>query len=151
MSDRSEALTLLGEIRKSRVVLIRINGFYDARFQPPSRGDETSDTAIILAEILGNYYTAVETIFLRLSQFFENALSTERWHRDLLNKMTLDIPSIRPRIISDETQADLDDLLAERNAVAVGAAQGCRSCRPSDGGYATGIAGCARSRGCRRR
>ncbi len=30
-------------------------------------------------------------MFLRISQFFENNLDTEKWHRDLLHKMRIEI------------------------------------------------------------
>ena len=50
-------------------------------------------------------YTALETLFLRVSQFFENRLAPDRWHSDLLEKMTLEVPGIRQPLIA----RDLDD------------------------------------------
>jgi hypothetical protein len=43
----------------------------------PDRGER-----IVLAQILENAYTAVETALLRISQGFDNSLSPERWHAD---------------------------------------------------------------------
>jgi len=37
-------------------------------------------TGLAAAGLLENYYTCAETIFVRISQFFENSLSKERWH-----------------------------------------------------------------------
>ena len=43
-------------------------------------------TAVYLAEIMEDTYTCTETLFLRISQFFENSISQDRWHQDLLKK-----------------------------------------------------------------
>ena len=51
----------------------------------------TSMSALIVAGLLENYYTCLETILLRISQSFENNLDAARWHNDLLQKMTLEI------------------------------------------------------------
>lgn len=41
----------------------------------------------------------LSTLFLRISQFFENSLESSRWHTDLLDKMTLHITGIRERVV----------------------------------------------------
>jgi hypothetical protein len=114
MSEKTDALTLLGELRKSRSVLRRIETYYDERFggHPVP---ETIENGIILAEILGNYYTCLETMFLRISQYFENSLPRGQWHKELLHKMSLEIPRLRPRLLSDESAAELDELLRFRH------------------------------------
>jgi hypothetical protein len=76
---------------------------------------KTTDSVLIPVQILENGYTAVETLFLRISQAFENNLSNERWHSDLLEKMTLEIKETRPRVISDETYTKLLELLRFRH------------------------------------
>ena len=52
-----------------------------------------------------SFYTCLETAFLRISQFFENALDSSRWHEQLLRAMTRTIPSVRERVISDASYA----------------------------------------------
>jgi hypothetical protein len=52
---------------------------------------------IVLAQILENTYTAIETALLRISQGFDNILNPDRWHADLLDKMLLEKKSVRPR------------------------------------------------------
>ncbi len=112
MSDRTDMLTVLGEIKKSRSVLNRINTYYSDKFTGEKRLAESTESAIVLAEVLENYYTCCETIFLRISQYFENRLSKDEWHEDLLRKMTLEIPEIRPQVISDESFSDLQEILS---------------------------------------
>ena len=42
----------------------------------------------------------LENYFLRVSKFFENDLPPERWHRALVEKMSLEIPSVRPALLT---------------------------------------------------
>lgn len=70
---------------------------------------------IIVAQILDNTYTAVETALLRISQGFDNALSPDRWHADLLDKMLLAKKGVRPRVLSDESHRLLTELMRFRH------------------------------------
>ena len=70
----------------------------------------TEVSAAYVAQTLENTYTALETLFLRISQHFENALADERWHSDLLDKMTLHVTGVRERVIADETLRLLHEL-----------------------------------------
>jgi len=66
---------------------------------------------IVVAQILENTYTAIETALLRISQGFDNSLSHERWHADLLDKMLLEKKGVRPRVLSDESHRLLTELM----------------------------------------
>ena len=101
---------LLGEIEKCRGHLKRLNNLYrEASAELTDRG-RTLEKAVFLSEIFVNYYTCLETLFFRVSQFFENSLSRENWHSDLLSKMCLRIPDIREPVISEKTFYLLDEL-----------------------------------------
>jgi hypothetical protein len=76
---------------------------------------KTDRSALMVAGILENYYTCLETIFFRISQYFENNLSPHQWHRDLLEKMTIDIEGIRIAAISGESYPRLLELLKFRH------------------------------------
>ena len=103
MSVSSKIATLSNLIKKTRQVLKRIESYYRSFIETEMvHGDKKISDAIVVADILVNYYTCLETIFVRISQFFENDLSQEKWHRDLLQKMTLQIDDIREAVISDE-------------------------------------------------
>ena len=52
---------------------------------------------------------------MRISQAFENHLDQERWHSDLLEKMSLHIRNTRPQVISEETSRNLGELLRFRH------------------------------------
>jgi hypothetical protein len=114
MSLESQIQTLRAEIEKSLSVLSRIEAYLvDFQAQRLS-GTPGLDEAMILTRALSNYYTCLETLFLRISKFFENDLDREQWHRSLLEKMTLEIPDTRRRVISDTAFHGLLELLKFR-------------------------------------
>ena len=76
---------------------------------------KTPVSALIIAGLLENYYTCLETIFLRISQHFENRLGPDRWHQDLLQKMTLEIEGVRVAALSEAASAPLLELLRFRH------------------------------------
>jgi len=76
---------------------------------------KTRATAMMTAQILENFYTCLETLFFRISQYFENSLQQTKWHSDLLDKMILRIPGIRPAVISQTTYKNLLELMRFRH------------------------------------
>lgn len=77
---------------------------------PPDRAER-----IVVAQILENIYTATETALLRISQGFDNSLSPQRWHADLLDKMLLEKKGVRPRVLSDDSHRLLTELMRFRH------------------------------------
>lgn len=76
---------------------------------------KTNRSALMVAGLLENYYTCGETIFLRISQFFENNLREDHWHQDLLEKMTITIEGVRIPAVSEENYPKLLELLKFRH------------------------------------
>ena len=116
MSVNDAIAELDARIDKTKVLLARIAREYDAfmRDDLPVLGQKNA-SAIVLSELMVDYYTCLETCFLRISQFLENHLSTDRWHADLLEKMTLRIEGVRDAVICDATAADLQELMKFRH------------------------------------
>jgi len=115
MGVPEELRTLVGELDSSIGVLERISGFYDGHEKKSMSKTKSVENAIILSEIFVSFYTCVETAFFRISQFFENTLDQQRWHRDVLKKMTLTIRGIRERVISEDIYHELEELLRFRH------------------------------------
>ncbi len=66
---------------------------------------------MVLGSCLHNLYNAFEAYLLRVAKFFENSVDEHMWHRDLVDRMALDIPGIRPALITDRTLlARIDEL-----------------------------------------
>ncbi len=59
---------------------------------------------------LHNLYCAYEELFEIVAKYFENQVEPERYHADLLRRMKLNIPGVRPALISEGTYALLDEL-----------------------------------------
>ena len=105
--------TLLGEINKTQKILKKIDVFY-IEFINENK-DKSIANAIVVAESFVNFYTCLETLFLKISQHFENNLKSHKWHSDLLRKMTLRIENIREPVLSDETYNVLLEFLRFRH------------------------------------
>lgn len=72
---------------------------------------DTLEQAILAGYYLNNLYSAFENICLNIAQTFENQIDDRsRWHAALLKRMTLDIESIRPKLLSPATYNALDEL-----------------------------------------
>jgi hypothetical protein len=116
MPARDELTVLIGEVGKTEKLLDKVQAHYadfiENDFKTLGR---KRLTAVFIAEVLEDFYTCLETLFLRISHCFENSLRRERWHGDLLDRMTIDIPGIRQRVISDQTYGLLVEILRFRH------------------------------------
>lgn len=115
-AKRTDTELLVDEIAKTRQVLLRV----DAQYRDFLATDFVTlgrkhAAAVVIAEMLVSYYTCIETLFVRISQHFENSLRPEKWHTDLLHKMTIDVEGVRMAAISDQTHALLSELLRFRH------------------------------------
>ena len=66
---------------------------------------------MVLGACLHGLYNAIEAYFLRIAKFFENSIDEAARHRDLLDRMRLDVPGIRPALITDKVLAERIDEL----------------------------------------
>ncbi len=72
---------------------------------------EAPEQIIVVGYYLHNLYTAFEYVFERVAETFENHLADKsRWPAQLLRRMTLGVPGMRPRLMSDEAHECLDEL-----------------------------------------
>ena len=61
-------------------------------------------------------YTALENTFDQISRTFENhVVDPRQWHRELLRKMFLEIPGVRPAVLPEELRSVLTDLRGFRH------------------------------------
>jgi len=67
---------------------------------------------------LHNFYTGCERIFKLIATEINGGLpQDEAWHKRLLTQVALEVPSIRPAVISETTREQLHALLAFRHVV----------------------------------
>ena len=66
--------------------------------------------------ILHDFYNCCERVFKRISVEMNGGYEDmEKWHKNLLYKMTISLEGLRPQVISEELAADLDEFLAFRH------------------------------------
>ncbi len=69
-----------------------------------------------VGSILHDFYVAAENIFKTVAREIDEFVpQDEKWHRNLLLQMTLDIPDVRPALITKETAGKLDEYRAFRH------------------------------------
>jgi len=66
--------------------------------------------------ILHDFYNCCERIFKKIAIEMNGGYEdSEKWHKNLLYRMTIPLEGLRPQIISEELAADLDEFLAFRH------------------------------------
>lgn len=112
------ALTPVDAARLKAEILHELGNVDHVRAEIASRLDFTDDTTTYaLALLLMNYYTGVERLFERVATALGGLPAGDRWHRQLLEDMTLDIEGVRPALITSTTAEALANLLRFRHIV----------------------------------
>lgn len=110
--DTKAALTLAAFIRSDLAAIARIEGHVsqlDLNNLSPAELDS-------LGYSLHNIYNALENCFTQISGSFEDQVHDQtRWHRELLEKMFLDIKSLRPAVFPESARSILGELLGFRH------------------------------------
>ena len=66
--------------------------------------------------ILHDFYTGIEKIFESIAKEVDKRLPVgEDWHSELLHQMTLDIPGLRPQVITASMEKKLREYLGFRH------------------------------------
>jgi hypothetical protein len=120
MRDRSAYTALIEDLR---VAMDHVQGQYDSNRTMSGRIERRGAVArepidpdvIALAYTIHNLYNAVENYFLRIAKFFENHLEPATWHRDLVNRMAIEIEGLRPPLLSRASLPDFHELRAFRH------------------------------------
>ncbi|MCK5735411.1 MAG: hypothetical protein KAH21_02990 [Spirochaetaceae bacterium] len=68
-----------------------------------------------LGYTIHNIYNLMENYFLRVAKFFENNIGQEAWHRNLIDRMALDIPEFRPALLQKEALPAIHELRSFRH------------------------------------
>ena len=76
-----------------------------------------SQTLIIsMAYTLSGIYSCFEDQFFKIARVFENRVENlASWHKELLERMRIEVPNIRPAVISRESFAVLDEMRGFRH------------------------------------
>ncbi len=70
----------------------------------------------VLGSITHDFYNSCERLFRRVStQVNGSSYLGDVWEKELLFRMTVAVPGVRPRVISEELAAELDEYLSFRH------------------------------------
>ncbi|MBV6433874.1 MAG: hypothetical protein IANPNBLG_04108 [Bryobacteraceae bacterium] len=112
-------IVLAGRIRKELEDLKRLAArsqrAMEAARHNPTEADLYLDSAALN---LHDVYSGFERIFKQVAATVDgNVPSTPEWHRDLLDQMGLELPQVRPPILSSSSVQFLDEYLRFRHVV----------------------------------
>jgi hypothetical protein len=112
--DIATRATLAAVIRNDSSAIDKMAGRLQAINQ--TMDPDSFNELAAAAYLLHNIYNALENSFEQISRSFENHVKDlAQWHKELLGKMFLEIPGIRPAVLSKELIGTLNDLRGFRH------------------------------------
>ena len=119
MKAREQILTLIAEIEEELKQLARLKkSILDTERKKKERIEDKDIYEESEALKLHNFYTACEHIFEDIATFLNAGIpQNSGWHKRLLRSMTLEIPGVRPSVISTELYNELEEYLRFRHVI----------------------------------
>jgi hypothetical protein len=107
---------LIGELKLDIDLLQKLQTKLDKAAERASLepADELAWAAV--GYTIHNLYCLFENYFLRISRFFENGLDSGSWHAQLVERMCIEVPDIRPRLFDTGFAQRIDTLRRFRHA-----------------------------------
>jgi len=111
---KERILLLLREIEDLN---LRQNNLYEKIDRSWKQFEESKEYSFLVesAFYLNQLYSGFERIFQYIAEVFENTIEGSRWHKNLLERMRLNIEPLRPALIRNDTYQCLDDLRTFRH------------------------------------
>lgn len=108
----SKYAVLLGYFDKQMVVINRLSN------ELKNIDLSVEDKRYVFAMKTQQLYTSIEDLFKNIAKMFENHIQElSTFHKELLVRMSTEVPKIRPAVITKETSLFLDKLLKFRHFV----------------------------------
>lgn len=107
------ASRILNEISALGVVVARVE---DAWKAAAASKDELYFDSVALN--IHSFYSGLERVFEKIASAVDDSIPQGvNWHQELLNQMALEIPNVRPAVISEKTRHQLDTYRGFRHVV----------------------------------
>ena len=115
----TDFIVLANRIRETVSELEQVIARVERGIRAAKRHQDDVDLYIDASALnLHDFYSGLERVFRQIGSIIDRSTpASEGWHRDLLNQMCLDLPMIRPRVLSEQTCAALEDFLRFRHIV----------------------------------
>jgi len=103
------------ELQNLEQVVNRTEGAVDAARKRPEDQDFYLDSAALN---LHDFYAGLERVFRYIASHMEQSVPIGgEWHRELLRQMNVEVPGVRPTVLSAESVRALDEYLRFRHVV----------------------------------
>lgn len=102
MKTYAAFLTLIEELKGDAEEIERLKEHNRRAWKRIESGADDVIDYGALAYTIHTIYGVLENYFLRISKFFENYLPRDSWHKTLVERMALDIPEVRPALITED-------------------------------------------------
>ena len=77
---------------------------------------KTEPNPRVLGSIMHDFYNCCERVFRRIgAEINGTSYRGDAWHKELLFRMTVAVPNVRPQVVSEDLAADLDEYLSFRH------------------------------------
>lgn len=112
-------LILAGRIRKEIGDIERLIARANRAMQTARRNPQDTDLYLDSASLnIHDVYSGLERVFRQIAATVDgNVPSSSDWHRELLEQMGLDLPKVRPPVLTAGTVQLLDEYLRFRHVV----------------------------------
>ena len=112
-------LVLAERIRKELEDLDRLVARANRAVSTAKKNPQDADLFLDSASLnLHDVYSGFERMFKQIAATVDGSVPTSaEWHRELLNQMELDLPKVRPPVLTRETIQRLDEYLRFRHVV----------------------------------
>ncbi len=124
MIDRIEYLTLKARVDEELENLKRLEtGLRKLKLFPGIKAESLNGLPLedevscrVIGSYLHDYYSGLEKVFIHVIKSFGESLPAgTQWHKELLEKMSLNIPGVRTALIGKQTAVKVDELRGFRH------------------------------------
>ena len=114
--DKEQVVIFLAEFMQQFEQIISIYSTLERKTSKLTADHISAELVESTGYWLHNLYCAHEDLFKIVASFWENNIGTNgAYHKNLLKRMMLQIPGIRPALLSEESFKALDELRAFRH------------------------------------
>lgn len=113
--DKSAVLVLMAELARDQATIEALGAEFRRASGRIASGARDSLDYAALGYTIHNIYGLMENSFLRIAKTFENHIEGDRWHRDLVQRMTIQVEGMRPALLDSDAALLVDELRAFRH------------------------------------
>lgn len=108
--------TLRGELELDLERLDALEAKYRLVKDKLARIEPDEFDLVALAHAITNLYGIMENSFTRIAKHFENQVDPATWHKDLIMRMMIRVPGVRPAVLTTDQAQLIDQLRSFRHA-----------------------------------